>query len=299
MIEAIIALLALSVMEVILGIDNIVFISIATSKLPADLQSLGRKLGLAVALVTRILLLCGIYWIATLISPVFTITEVVPAADGLRPYFAEKTPMEERLHHQLSAQGMDSESEVGGESDQEIAEMAHPAIDEHAWKEFNEVSWRDIILLTGGLFLIFSSVREIHHEVEHEEGPENAQTASRGSFITVIVQVGVMDIIFSLDSVITAVGMANQLWVMVTAVIIAVGIMILFANQVGDFVDQNPTVKMLALSFLLLIGVMLVAEGIGTPISKGYLYFALGFSMLVEMFNMRKRKHGEPGLEAA
>lgn len=299
MIEAIIALLALSVMEVILGIDNIVFISIATSKLPADLQSLGRRLGLAVALVTRLLLLCGIYWIATLVSPVFTLTEVVPAAEGLRPYFAEKTPMEERLQHQLSAQGMDSE-EPNEESDShETAKESQPKIDEHAWKEFNEVSWRDIILLAGGLFLIFSSVREIHHEVEHEEGLEETEPASRGSFIAVIIQVGIMDIIFSLDSVITAVGMANQLWVMVTAVIIAVGIMILFANQVGDFVDQNPTVKMLALSFLLLIGVMLVAEGIGTPISKGYLYFALAFSMLVEMFNMRKRKHATPDTVAA
>ena len=151
--------------------------------------------------------------------------------------------------------------------------------------------------MAGGLFLIFSSVREIHHEVEHEDGLEDAAPSSKVSFIGVVIQVGIMDIIFSLDSVITAVGMANQLWVMVTAVIIAVGIMILFANQVGDFVDQNPTVKMLALAFLLLIGVMLVAEGIGTPISKGYLYFAMSFSLAVEMFNMRKRRLQSPGAD--
>ena len=297
MIEAIIALIALSVMEVILGIDNIVFISIATAKLPAELQSLGRKLGLAVALVTRLALLCGIFWIAQLVTPVFTITNVVPAAERLRPYFTEKVRMEDHMSIQLSAAGMDNESSESNGDAAEEHEAVEPKIDEHAWAEFNEVSWRDVILMAGGLFLIFSSVREIHHEVEHEDGLEDAAPSSKVSFIGVVIQVGIMDIIFSLDSVITAVGMANQLWVMVTAVIIAVGIMILFANQVGDFVDQNPTVKMLALAFLLLIGVMLVAEGIGTPISKGYLYFAMSFSLAVEMFNMRKRRLQSPGAD--
>lgn len=273
MIEAIIALIALSLMEIVLGIDNIVFISVATSRLPAEQQSAGRRVGLLLALVTRILLLCGIFWIAQLVSPVVVLSDFLPI-EGLKSYFVESSGS----LHELA----------------EASVTEEPVFNEHAWDEFVNISWRDIILIFGGLFLIYSSVREIHLEVEGEDEAHQKKSSANRSFASVIIQIAVMDIIFSLDSVITAVGMANQLWVMITAIILAVGVMILFANQVGDFVDGNPTIKMLALNFLLLIGVMLVAEGIGTPIAKGYIYFAMGFSLLVEVFNMRVRKREFP-----
>ena len=272
MVEAFIALLALTLMEIVLGIDNIVFITVATSHLPPERQSDGRRWGLILALGTRILLLCGIFWVAQLITPVFSLTDFsfFPAENAKKYFMIDEFPG------------------AGGHA---FSETEVPKVlDEHKWYEFVQVSWRDIILIFGGLFLIRSSVKEIHEEVE---GADEHAGASNGkkkrSFVSVIVQIAIMDIIFSLDSVITAVGMADQLWVMITAIIIAVGIMLLFANQVGDFVEANPTIKMLALNFLLLIGVMLVAEGIGTPISKGYIYFAMGFSLLVEFFNMRVR----------
>ena len=145
-----------------------------------------------------------------------------------------------------------------------------------------------MILIVGGLFLLYNSVREIHHEVDGDAQAAE-QVPKQVRFSSVLIQIAIMDVVFSLDSVITAVGMANQLWVMFTAVILAVAVMILFANQVGNFVDRNPTVRMLALNFLLLIGVMLVAEGVGTPINKGYIYFAMSFSLLVEAFNIRVR----------
>lgn len=288
MTEALIALVALSVMEIILGIDNIVFISVATGKLPAEQQSAGRRLGLLLALGTRLLLLCGIFWIAQLITPVFTLTGVLPAVENLKTYYYERNE-EERIGHALAIPGTEEDIAETHKEKYDNPED-DPSFDKHAWQEFDEVSIRDLILIAGGLFLIYSSVREIHHEVE-EPGENQLEATNRQvKFSSVLVQVAIMDIIFSLDSVITAVGMADQLWVMVAAVILAVGVMILFANQVGDFVDQNPSIKMLALAFLLLIGVMLCAEGIGTPISKGYIYFAMGFSLLVEFFNMRKRK---------
>lgn len=274
MVESLIALFALSLMEIVLGIDNIVFISILTSKLPLHQQSFGRRLGLVLALVTRLILLSMIFWIVQLVAPVFTLSDWIPAVEYLKSYFTESA---EHVGHMAAA------------SDAASA----PEFDREAWEEFNSVSWRDLILLSGGLFLIFNSVREIHHEVEGGGHGLTTELKPKTSLSGIVIKIGIMDIIFSLDSVITAVGMANQLWIMVTAVIIAIGVMILFANQVGRFVDQNPTVKMLALNFLLLIGVMLVAEGIGTPISKGYIYFAMAFSLLVESFNMRIRKRSQ------
>ncbi len=274
MIESIVALIALSLMEIVLGIDNIVFISILTSKLPRAQQSLGRRLGLMLALGTRIGLLSCVFWLAQLVTPVFTLSDWIPI-DGLKSYFVDRS--ETGLH------GGPVLGEMAG-----AASAEPPKFDQYAWDEFNGVSWRDLIMIAGGLFLIFNSVREIHHEVENPS-ETHVTSPNHPSFYGLLAQIAVMDIVFSLDSVITAVGMANQLWVMIAAVMIAVAVMILFANQVGNFVDQNPTIKMLALSFLLLIGVMLVAEGIGTPISKGYIYFAIAFSLLVEFFNMRKR----------
>jgi predicted tellurium resistance membrane protein TerC len=226
--EGWIALITLSVLEIVLGIDNIVFISILAGKLPAAQQARARNLGLGLAMLTRILLLLSLTWIMRLTSPLFAI--------------------------------------LG-----------------------REISGRDLILLTGGLFLIWKSVHEIHERLEGEsaaERPARAAASLRG----VLVQIALLDIVFSLDSVITAVGMANEVAIMIAAIILAVGFMIFAAGPVSTFVERHPTVKMLALSFLLLIGVTLIAEGLGQHISKGYVYFAMGFSVFVEALNLRARK---------
>lgn len=247
--EAFVALAALTLMEIVLGIDNLVFIAIKTSALPPEQRPLARRLGLFAALGTRILLLLGITWIARLDFPIFHLSDVLPA---------------------------------------EI----FPSITED--EEINGVSWRDLLLFGGGLFLLWTGVREIHDKIERVE---DETVATKTTFSQAIITIAIMDIVFSIDSVITAVGMANQIWVMITAVIIAVIAMIIFANQISDFVEDNPTIKMLALSFLLLIGVVLVTEAVGNPLSKGYVYFAMGFSLMVELFNMRfrqKRQVAEP-----
>jgi predicted tellurium resistance membrane protein TerC len=238
-----IALLALVAMEIVLGIDNIVFISVVTSRLPESQQRQARNIGLALAMIMRILLLLTIKWIIALKDPVFTLTTLGWPVAWL--------PTE-----------------------------AHP------FREMNEVSWKDFILLLGGLFLIRSSVKEIHHKVEggHDEAGHESSKASFGS---VIGQIIVLDVIFSLDSVITAVGMVENIWVMIVAVIIAVFVMMAFSGYVARFVERHPTVKMLALSFLLLIGVMLVADAAGQHIDKGYIYFAMAFSLGVEVLNLR------------
>ncbi len=298
MFEALVALVALSLMEIVLGIDNIVFISILTAKLPVAQQSAGRKLGLLLALGTRILLLSCIFWIAQLTSPVFTLSNWLPV-EVLKGYFTESPRSE--LHGGLERVTPDIDNHAAGGNTSENSgtdgtlensslEFHEPkaVFDQEAWDEFDGVSWRDLILMAGGLFLIYNSVREIHHEVEG--GSHDSQTPEKQvQFWRVLTQIAVMDVVFSLDSVITAVGMANQLWVMISAVVLAVLVMIVFADQVGNFVDRHPTVRMLALNFLLLIGVMLVAEGVGTPINKGYIYFAMAFSLLVEAFNIRIR----------
>lgn len=232
------ALLTLTIMEIVLGIDNIIFISILAGKLPAEQQPRARTVGLGLAMFMRIALLLSIAWIARLTEPLFTA--------------------------------------VG-----------------------QEISGRDLILLGGGLFLLGKSTWEIHHRLEGEEDHASPGGAAVGkktaAFAGVIIQIILLDIVFSLDSVITAVGMAEELWVMVAAVIIAVGVMMVSAGPVSRFIDQHPTVKMLALSFLLLIGVALVAEGMGQHIPKGYIYFAMGFSVFVEFLNIRaRRRAAEP-----
>lgn len=300
MTEALIALIALTLMEIVLGIDNIVFISILTAKLPLAQQSSGRRIGLLLALGTRLLLLSCIFWIAQLTSPVITLSEWLPM-EGVKSYFHSRhgaghaahggqvTPGEQATSQSDPSQRSDDRAAVGRPLTEEAGAETPPArFDQEAWDEFDGVSWRDLILIVGGLFLLYNSVREIHHEVEGDaQGAD--KVPKQVSFSSVLIQIAIMDVVFSLDSVITAVGMANQLWVMFAAVILAVAVMILFANQVGNFVDRNPTVRMLALNFLLLIGVMLVAEGVGTPINKGYIYFAMSFSLLVEAFNIRVR----------
>lgn len=280
LLESLIALIALSAMEIVLGIDNLVFISILTSKLPIEHQSAGRRLGLALALIMRIVLLSTIFIIAKATTPIVFLSDYFPA-ETMQNYFM-----------------VDPNAHGGGHgihtvAEEEEAEPAQRILNEHAWREFNEISWRDIILIAGGLFLLYKSITEIHSEVEgHSE--ERQVNLRQPSFANVLFQIALMDIIFSLDSVITAVGMVDVLWVMITAVILAVAVMILFANQVGTFIAENPTVKMLALNFLLMVGVMLIADGIGTPIPKGYIYFAMGFSLLVEYLNMRMRRALRP-----
>ena len=270
LVELGIALVALTVMEIVLGIDNIVFISIQAGKLPKEQRAKARWFGLGAAMGTRILLLFCINWIMQLTNAIFLWSDVLG-------WLGEGT---------LESIGLGNAQDW--------------LRDEHR-EEINAFTWKDLVLLVGGLFLINSAVREIHHKMEgiHEE--DHGQGTKGVTFSSVITQIALLDIIFSLDSVITAVGMVNSgehapeggIYVMIIAVVIAVLVMMFFAGPVGTFVEKHPTVKMLALSFLLLIGVMLVADAAGTHIDKGYIYFAMGFSLLVEVFNLRasaKRK---------
>jgi predicted tellurium resistance membrane protein TerC len=230
--DALVALLTLSAMEIVLGIDNVVFIHILSARLPAGQQPRARRLGLTLALGLRVGLLFAISWMMGLTAPLFS-------ALGRR------------------------------------------------------VSGRDLILLGGGLFLIFKATWEIYDklEVAHHEA---ARAGGRAAFLAVLAQILVLDIVFSLDSVITAVGMANQLPVMVTAMVVAMLVMLASAGAIGRFIERHPSIKLLALAFLLLIGVMLVAEGMGTHVEKGYIYFAMAFSLFVELLNMRFRKRHQP-----
>ncbi len=227
--EVWIALATLTALEIVLGIDNIIFISILTAKLPPAQQPKGRTLGLAMAMLMRIGLLFSLSWVMGLTKPLFTL-----------------------IHH--------------------------------------EISGRDLILILGGLFLLAKSTHEIHDKLEGEKEHRSAG-AGKGVFWSVIIQIMLLDIVFSLDSVITAVGMSDRILVMVAAVMIAVGFMMVFSGKISAFVHDHPTVKILALSFLLLIGVNLIAEGFHQHIPKGYIYFAMAFSVFVEMLNLRIRAH--------
>jgi predicted tellurium resistance membrane protein TerC len=229
--ELAVAFITLCVLEIVLGIDNVIFIAILAGKLPPEQQPKARFIGLSLAMITRVLLLLSIVWMARLTHPLFSIFQ-------------------------------------------------------HA------VTGRDLILITGGIFLVWKSTHEIHGKLEGEEGGGSARAAT--SFASVITQIILLDIVFSLDSVITAVGMVNNIPIMVAAVIVAVIFMMFFSGPISGFVDRHPTVKMLALSFLLLIGVTLIADGFGQHISKGYIYFAMGFSMFVEAVNLRIRSKAGP-----
>ena len=225
--QAWIALVTLLALEIVLGVDNIVFISILAGKLPADQQKRARNMGLSLALITRILLLLSISWIIQLTAPLFEVFD-------------------------------------------------HP------------VSGRDLILLGGGLFLIAKSTHEMHNRLEGEEGESSKRVAA--SFTGVIIQILLLDIVFSLDSVITAVGMVDRIEIMITAVVLAMGVMLLAAGSIAGFVERHPTVKMLALAFLLLIGTTLIAEGFGAHVPKGYIYSSMAFSLFVEVLNLRAQK---------
>ena len=229
--SGLLALITLTFLEIVLGVDNVIFISILSSKLPGSQQGSARRTGLLAAMGMRILLLLSVVWIIRLTAPLFSIL---------------------------------------GRS----------------------ISGRDLILIGGGLFLLAKATIEIHERLEGEEGHRSARVPP--SFAAVIIQIALLDIVFSLDSVITAVGMADEITIMVTAVILAVGVMMFSAGPISSFVNRHPTVKVLALSFLLLIGVSLIGEGLGMHIPKGYIYFAMGFSVFVEMINLRVRRPAVP-----
>lgn len=228
-----IALVTLTALEIVLGIDNIIFISIMASKLPKEQQSSARRWGLFLAMGTRIMLLFTLSWLVHLTEPLFTV-----------PY----------------------------------------------WEK--SFSGRDLILFTGGLFLLYKATHEIHEKFEGDEEQQVAKVTKATSFAKVLVSIAILDLVFSIDSVITAVGMVEQVPVMIAAIVIAVGAMILAADSISEFVDEHPTVKMLALSFLLLIGLSLIGEGLGHHIPKAYIYFSMGFSAFVEFLNLRTKKKG-------
>jgi len=225
--QAVIALLTLTALEIVLGIDNIVFISILASRLPSGQKERARVIGLGLAMISRVALLLSLTWVMRLTRPLFSVFRL-------------------------------------------------------------EISGRDIILIAGGLFLLAKSTHEIHVSLESAES--KPKSPARGKFVRIVLQIMVLDIVFSLDSVITAVGLARQLWVMVTAIVIAVVIMMFSVNAIAQFIDRHPTIKMLALSFLLLIGVTLVAEAMDVHIPKGYIYFAMAFSVFVEFLNHKVRE---------
>lgn len=227
-----ISLLTLTLMEIVLGIDNIIFISIIAGRLPREEQKKARMLGLSLALVIRIILLLFISWLAGLTEPVVTVMD----------------------------QGF---------------------------------SARDLIMMGGGLFLLGKSTLEIHHKLEGEENEEGKKLI-RASFAQIIFQILLLDVVFSLDSIITAIGLVQDAGIMITAVIISMIVMMIFAGKIGDFIEKHPTLKMLALSFLLMIGLVLFAEGFGVHVPKGYIYFAMAFSILVEMLNMRMLRKNKP-----
>jgi predicted tellurium resistance membrane protein TerC len=229
--SGLLALITLTFLEIVLGVDNVIFISILSSKLPGPQQGSARRLGLLAAMGMRILLLLSVVWIIRLTAPLFNV-------------------------------------------------LGRP------------ISGRDLILIGGGLFLLAKATIEIHERLEGEEGHRSARVPP--SFAAVILQIALLDIVFSLDSVITAVGMADEISIMVIAVILAVGVMMLSAGPISSFVNRHPTIKVLALSFLLLIGVSLIGEGLGMHIPKGYIYFAMGFSVFVEMINLRVRRPAVP-----
>ncbi|WP_367874852.1 TerC family protein [Luteolibacter sp. Populi] len=254
------ALLTLTILEIVLGIDNIVFISILVDRLPLDQRKKARFIGLGLAMVMRLLLLFTLTWIMGLIAPIFGIP-IHPA-------------IQETLY------GKPEDSKVAAALVTSGGMLG--------------ISLKDLILLIGGFFLIWKSTKEIHHKLEGEEESHTAKAVA--SFGAVLVQIAMIDIIFSLDSVITAVGMAKDLTVMALAVIISVGVMMVSSGAISDFVSKHPSVKMLALSFLILIGTALMAEGLHFHIPKGYIYFAMAFSLGVEMLNLKLRTKATPAV---
>lgn len=233
------ALVTLTVLEIILGVDNIIFISIVSNKLPAEQQPRARLIGLLLAMVFRIALLLAITWIIKLTNPIFTV-----------PF-------------------IEDEGQPLG------------------------ISWKDLILIAGGIFLVFKSTLEIHHKLEKVKPVDQQVKVVPAAFSAVILQIVLVDAVFSFDSILTAIGLVDQVWVMITAVVISMTIMILFAGAISRFINKHPTLQILALAFLIMIGVMLVAEGFHQHFNKAYIYTAIAFSLIVELINMRLRKNRE------
>lgn len=227
--EAWLSLVTLTGLEIVLGIDNIIFIAILVGKLPPHQRDKARLMGLSFAMITRILLLLSLFWIMKLTKPLFSVFDFT-------------------------------------------------------------ITGRDLVLILGGLFLIAKSTLEIHSNVTGEHGESHKETAKKANFLVIITEIAILDIVFSLDSVITAVGMADHIEIMILAVIIAVGVMMFASKSISNFVDNNPTIKILALAFLILIGFALVGEGLGLHVPKAYIYFAMGFSLAVELLNIYARK---------
>ncbi len=250
--EAWLALLTLTFFEIVLGIDNIIFISIVSNRLPIEIRAKARNLGLSLALIVRIVLLLGITWVITFTEPLFTVGDITPGF----------------LH-----------------------EYVHP---EHGF------SGRDLILALGGLFLIAKSTREINSEMEEEDEDESESKGPVKVNVTgAIIQIVLLDIIFSFDSILTAVGLTNQVLIMIVAVVISIGVMMIFSGRISDFIHKHPSMEVLALGFLILIGFMLFLEGFHYEIPKGYVYFAVAFSLLIEMVNIRVRNRRKKAKEEA
>jgi predicted tellurium resistance membrane protein TerC len=248
--ETWLALLTLTFFEVVLGIDNIIFISIVANKLPVEIRAKTRNMGLILALVVRIILLLGITWVISFKEPLFHLSDVL--GDWLTHKFSDHD---------------------------------HP------------FSGRDLILMFGGLFLIAKSTREINHEIEGEESEDMPETKGKVNVTGIIIQIILLDIIFSFDSILTAVGLTDQVLIMIVAVVISIGIMMIFSGAISDFIHKHPSMEVLALGFLILIGFMLFLEGLEYNIPKGYIYFAVAFSLLIEMVNIRVRNRRKKAKE--
>jgi predicted tellurium resistance membrane protein TerC len=248
--ETWLALLTLTFFEVVLGIDNIIFISIVANKLPVEIRAKTRNMGLILALVVRIILLLGITWVISFKEPLFHLSDIL--GDWLTHKFSDHD---------------------------------HP------------FSGRDLILMFGGLFLIAKSTREINHEIEGEEGEDAIETKGKVNVTGIIIQIILLDIIFSFDSILTAVGLTDEVLIMIVAVVISIGIMMIFSGAISDFIHKHPSMEVLALGFLILIGFMLFLEGLEYNIPKGYIYFAVAFSLLIEMVNIRVRNRRKKAKE--
>ena len=288
--EHLIPLLALTAMEIVLGIDNIVFISILTGKLPAAQKKSGRNIGLALALGTRLVLLFALAFIMEPGNPffsksLFNLNDAGIPVASITQGFESFT--EASVHDGNEQPHPKKESDVQKETES----------NSHA-QEVAEITLRDLVLLLGGAFLIAKSVHEIHNKLDDESAEDHAG-AKAVTFKGVLMQIALLDVVFSLDSVITAVGIVSELWVIVVAMVVSMLVMLAAAGPISSFIEKHPTLKILALSFLILIGIMLVAEGFGAHFNKGYIYFAMAFSLIVEMLNIRLRSKRKAKVNSA
>ena len=287
--EWVIALATLTAMEIVLGVDNVIFLAIIVGRLPKAAQNRIRWIGIGLAAGMRVLLILSITWIMSLTTPIYSWTSLGIPESWLKPDPAnvaiEDQEEAKRLHAarpDLTDQSLRTYQELKAEA---------------RFREINGVTWRDVILLAGGLFLIFKSVMEIHAKLEAKGHDAVVETGAKGYF-GAVVQIILVDLVFSLDSVITAVGMVKQVPIMIIAMLIAVGIMVAFATKISAYIEKHPTMKILALAFLILIGVLLVADGFGQHVDRGYVYFAMAFAVAIELLNLRLRSRQQGAASA-